>query len=396
MIKDARFLNFTKLFFSNASGQFIALLLYPYIAREYSPEDFARFGLFVSTVNILSVFATGQLHAALLNPEDDEEARELVGMTVSLVAIFSAILFTVLFFYDKSLILISVYIFVYSLFDIERMIFLRNQSYNEAALSQGVYRLFGNGSKLFPFFVQINSHGLILSELLALVFVVGYGVFKGFFHFKWNLKLLKKYRSFPIYHTLTMSTYLLLSDFPILLWATKFSGRDIGIFVMAQKLLIVPAQFISGAVQNSTIHQIIASKKPAQEMKKILFILGVLGFVGTIVFYTFGIDFLLFVLGPTWASGENVFLLISLMFATKFIFALVQSSFILRSATKILFISRVVQIGFLGIVSVVEFDFYTSLKFYVFIDILVDISLTLYGVYSVRSPFIFRSNKLDK
>ena len=86
-------LNFSKLFLGNSFGQIIALALYPYIARFYLPEEFSIFGYIVSLTVILSVFATGQFHTALLNPEDEDEFEDLVGLATSWVMVSSFIIF---------------------------------------------------------------------------------------------------------------------------------------------------------------------------------------------------------------------------------------------------------------------------------------------------------------
>jgi lipopolysaccharide exporter len=68
-----------------AVGQGLLLLAAPILTRLYGPRDFAVFALFAAGANILSAVGAGRYDFALMLPERDEEAANLlaVGMTLS-------------------------------------------------------------------------------------------------------------------------------------------------------------------------------------------------------------------------------------------------------------------------------------------------------------------------
>lgn len=386
----SKFRNFGKLFLGSILGQGIALALYPSIARLYSPEDFSKFGFIFSLTSIISVFATGQLHTAVMNPKSDEEAKGLIGLACSFVAVFSILSFIVLYFVDPSLSVVGIYLFFFSLFEIERFYLIRLKNYNLSALAQFFFRLSGNAGKLLPFFVSLNSMGLVLSELLALIMVVVHAFSNKIFHFSFDLKLLRKYISFPVFHSSTMGLNLLISDFPILFWITKYSADGIGYFVMAQKLLVVPAIVASQALQNSTVHQLLESKQPLKHFMKTIFLMLTVASLGVVSFHFVGVEVISTLLGPKWSPGGPLFMLLSFLFLSKFSSALIQAVFTLKNSTKLLFCIRLTQFGTLFFLNLASLDFYESLKFYVIIDVLFEILLLLTAISILKPPFTFR------
>lgn len=385
-------LNFSKLFLGNSFGQIIALALYPYIARFYLPEEFSIFGYIVSLTVILSVFATGQFHTALLNPEDEDEFEDLVGLATSWVMVSSFIIFLFFIFFRPDLWIVGFYLFIYSLFEIEKMCFIRNKQFNESSLTQVVFRLLGNGGKLLPQLINLKSLGLTLSEIISLMIVVSYGIKKKIFHFKFKITTLKKYLHFPLIQSFTVAINLLILDYPILVLGKRFSQIDLGYFVMGQKLIILPAIVISSAVQNSTVHNLLKSPLPQRHFFKICFLLFFIGLFGSVIFNFIGLDVLKLALGSRWTSAGQVFTLLSLLFATKFISSIVQATFVLKMATKIPFVIKVFQLIALFFLITPDHNFYDSLKLYVLIDMLVDIFLAIWAGFIIRPPFVFRSN----
>ena len=379
-----------KLFFGNSVGQIIALALYPYIARFYFPADFSSFGFMSSLTMILAVFATGQFHTALLNPDREEEVHSLIGLSTVLVTIFSVVTFIVLFIYDKSLVLVPFYLFVYSLFEIQKMYFIRKKLYSESAYSQIIFRLFGNGAKLLPPAVGLKSNGLILTEIFSLCLVVIYGFKKSVFNFKWDKETFNKYKSFPMFQTFTMAVNLLILDFPILFWVDKFPKEDLGYFVIGQKLIVLPALVVSNAIQNASVHNFLESRNPLSTYLRQTLSVVTLGMICSLIFYFYGGDLLSNILGPKWSNGAHVFGLLSLLVITKLVFATTQATFVLRGVTKRTLFLRSLQVYLLIFLFNPKIGFYESLKFYILLDMTFDAIHMIWAGFIIRPPFLFR------
>ncbi|MBZ9714117.1 lipopolysaccharide biosynthesis protein [Deinococcus multiflagellatus] len=67
-----------------AGGQLIALALTPVLARLYSPEDFQRVGLLISFGAPAIVVATLKYEAAIIGARTDDEARDLLSLSIVL------------------------------------------------------------------------------------------------------------------------------------------------------------------------------------------------------------------------------------------------------------------------------------------------------------------------
>jgi O-antigen/teichoic acid export membrane protein len=383
---------FFKLFLSNLLGQLVAFLLYPYISRYYSPEDFSKFGYVVSLTMFLSVFATGQFHAAILNARSEEEVSDLLGLSFSFTFLFSFLTLIFLLITNQDLLIVPLYLILYSMFDIQRMFFLLKKKFNSSAFAQIFFRIFGNGSKLFPSAIDLKSYGLILTEIFSLALVVLIGIKNDVFKFRFKFKTIKKYYNFPIYQSVGMALNIVTNDFPILFWINKFPESKIGYFVMGQKLIVTPVLMLSNALQGANIHHLMNSTQPQKSLTKTYFSVFLLGICGIILYLIWGEDLLFWLLGEKWRGGKDTFRILVFLIATKIGFSLPHSIFILRFRTKIPLLIRIFQLSLLFILQYLNFNFEEALKIYIIIDIFIDLIMFYTAYRSIRAPFKFNEN----
>lgn len=72
-------------------AQAVPVLLSPILTRLFSPEQFALFGLYLSLAGPLGVVATGRYELAVMLPERDEDAMDLVWLALCTSAAVSAL-----------------------------------------------------------------------------------------------------------------------------------------------------------------------------------------------------------------------------------------------------------------------------------------------------------------
>lgn len=369
--------NFSTLFFSNVFGQLVALALYPYIARFYLPEDFSRFGFIVSLTIFISIFATGQFHAAVLNPKSEEEADKLVGLSTLLVIVSTilSLLYSILF--DLSLLILPFYLFLYSMNEIAKMVYVRRKAFAVSAATQVSFRVLGNSIKLLPLLIAFKSFGLVFSEVFSLLLINLYSLKEKVFNLQFNIDVLKKYWKFPAVQTFTIALGLLISDFPILFWINKFSGEQLGHFVMAQKLLITPALVFSLAIQNSSVHHYLKSKNQLKFYLSLMTGTTILGLIGFLFINLFG-DFIInFVFKGSWTEGVDIYKSVSILFLTKLGLMVTQATIVLKNEVKTSFLLRGLQLIILFVFLNSESNFLHALQVYVGLDITVDLLLIL-------------------
>ena len=63
-------------------AQAIPIAISPILTRIYTPEDFGMFALYMSVASILSVVATGRYELAIMLPKKDEDAVNIVALSI--------------------------------------------------------------------------------------------------------------------------------------------------------------------------------------------------------------------------------------------------------------------------------------------------------------------------
>src|SRR5690606_17674747 len=72
-----------------ALGQGITLLAAPLLSRLYSPDDFGLLAVYASLLGILSVAANLRYELAIPLPEGDEEAAQVLGLSLAVTVVVS-------------------------------------------------------------------------------------------------------------------------------------------------------------------------------------------------------------------------------------------------------------------------------------------------------------------
>lgn len=86
------FRNVVQLGSATAGAQVVSILAVPIITRLYSPTDYAVFALFVALTSSLLPAANLRLNAAMMLPESDEEAVNILGLNLVAAVLISAAL----------------------------------------------------------------------------------------------------------------------------------------------------------------------------------------------------------------------------------------------------------------------------------------------------------------
>lgn len=84
-----------KLVSGTTIAQIIGIISYPIIARIYSPEAFGVYSLFLSIINIVGVISCMRYEFAIILPKSDEEAANILVLTLIISLIVSVLLLPV-------------------------------------------------------------------------------------------------------------------------------------------------------------------------------------------------------------------------------------------------------------------------------------------------------------
>lgn len=91
VFKNEFYKNVATLMSGSILSQAIPIVISPILSRIYSPEDFSLLAIFLSITNIFSVLASGRYDLAIMIPEEEEDAINVLGLSV-LLSIFTTII----------------------------------------------------------------------------------------------------------------------------------------------------------------------------------------------------------------------------------------------------------------------------------------------------------------
>jgi len=102
-IKSEFVRNVVTLMTGTTIAQAIPIAVSPILSRLYSPDDFGVFALFMSAAGIISVIATGCYEYAIVLPENDEDAINIVALSIIIAFMVSAASFLVLWLCNREI-----------------------------------------------------------------------------------------------------------------------------------------------------------------------------------------------------------------------------------------------------------------------------------------------------
>lgn len=248
-------------------AQVITILASPVLSRLFTPEDFALFAAFTSIASLFSIIATGKYELAIILPDEDRDAGQLlfaIILLVGIVSIFSPLVLIVLSKFSSACnlilsnnLLFYFIIFVFCSANLEalRYYFVRIKQFKAISyrtILGSIITVFLN--VIGGWFFNIPAMFVISTTIAQVLCVVLFAYFiKKSIKFSWfNIKTIKmflfKYRKFPFF---TMPGQLLNSftgSLPILVLPALYSQNEIGQFAFVQKIVGIPMTIIGGSV----------------------------------------------------------------------------------------------------------------------------------------------------
>ena len=284
-------------------AQFIAIMLTPILTRIYSTEDFGELSLFMSITGILSVVSTMRYEMAVILPEKEDDAINIMALSFviatawSLLSLFAVYLFGDLIhdFWGKDnkigyLYFIPLVILILGLIQVLNFWAIRLKSFKNNAYSKIGNSMVNNGIALSLGVSIKGSLGLVLGFILAQVtsliilsttLIKNRKIFWGQLSWK-KMKLnAYRYRNFPKINTSHALVGSVQENGIIFFMKSLFGISVLGSYSFAYRLLSVPGSLISSAISQVLMQKATISINNGESIKpmvlkiyKIVFILG--------------------------------------------------------------------------------------------------------------------------
>lgn len=270
--KSAFVSNAMTLTIGTAIAQVLPLLIYPFLSRLYTPEQFALLAAFTSFVSILVSFISGRYESAVFIADSEKEAVSLVYLSIFLPLVFFVIALPFFLLFSDSLgsylglqqlkgwiwlcFLSSFFITIFNIYNewCVRKEYFKRLSYNKITNSVGL--TIGKIGFFYTFFSKIglvvgDFAGRLVTSLMCFLRIYKYD--RQSFdrpNSKGLLIVAKKYKDFPLYNMPAQLLNTIGVSIPIFILNSYFSSEYVGYYSMTMTVLLLPVNIISLSIRD--------------------------------------------------------------------------------------------------------------------------------------------------
>jgi len=321
-----------------AIAQAIPIAVSPILTRLYSPSDFGVFAVYMAVTAVLSVIATGRYEQVVMLPQKDEDAANVVVLSLIVSTFFSMILLVIVAIWNSSITALLgnpeisgwLYLIPFSVLSmgayntftywLNRKKCFRAMSANR--VMQGSVTASG---QVFSGYWKTGPAGLIVSFVVGWIPAI-YFAARSYDYKAYPLRLssiiaqAKLYKNYPGFSAPGALLDCASVQAPVFFLARGYEAATVGFFSLAIRVLSAPASIISTSIGQVFFQKISAlihndREKIPSEVFNTAKKLTVVAAVIFIPFMIFGDDIFGFVFGEKWRiAGEYLLILAPALF----------------------------------------------------------------------------------
>lgn len=340
--KDSFARNVLTLMTGTTIAQALTIAISPILTRVYSPEDFGLYGLFMAIVSIVSTFISGRYELAIILPEEDKDAINLLALGLLITITLSLVLFLCLLLLQQNIVMWSgkeqlayilylapLAIFFTGFFNLLRYYNNRKKKYGDISNATVIKSVVLAFFQLVLGFLKAGTWGLIIGQVVSSM-MANLRLLKNIMSDKKVISFVskssmivqaKKYKDFPLYNAPAAVADVFALEMSSMAIPKIFGLVTAGYFFFAKKMVTLPSSIISNAISD-VFFQTMSEHKNKQEiclpfLLKTLKKLSIIAFIISLLIavlspYAFPIVF-----GDKWQiSGEIAQYLAAIFFIT--------------------------------------------------------------------------------
>lgn len=334
----------------------ISAVSMPILTRLYTPESYGVFGVYSALVSVLSIVTTLRYEFSILLPRDDEEAEQLVAVTLFISIIVStitgAILWIILTWMNPvslnilrpyiGLLTLNILLCGFSQAFAYRLI--RHQQFRpqlRASLAQSLTYL---SIQVAGGLLRVGAYGLIIAKLIGQVVYAGITWKRKLVLTKraFSRELIARYRYLALYDLPAALTYILQGQLPVLAATAFYSVQETGWLLLSLRVIELPSQILTTSLGRvylgraaESVHQ--SPRSLYRLATKAMKWLALLGFVPTFVLMASAPLLFTWVFGVAWrTSGEYLQILAPLLFVNMIASPLYNTLTVLKKSRLLL------------------------------------------------------------
>jgi len=244
------------------------VLASPLLARIYTVEAFGALSIFTSYAALLAIFATGRYEFAIVIPDKEEKAIQLVRLIISIALFISLFYFVIIWILKEFFPNIGPTNFIHTDFiywiPLYILFIATTTAFGYLLLRRKKYKLYSIATATQAITVVVVSITLGLFNVkngLIIALVSGSAVFILLFFVKETTttvkglmlsgnmsKVAKEYRSFPQYRTFSDLALTASQQFAPILLSMLYSTTIVGFYTMANRMLRLPNIIVTNAI----------------------------------------------------------------------------------------------------------------------------------------------------
>lgn len=322
-------------------AQAIPIAISPILTRIYSPKDFGLLGLYISICSIFGVIASLRFDSAIIQSDNDSEAKQLVIVSIiSTLSICALLFLTTLFFSEQIaellnskgirywLFTVPITVFSISVFYILTFWLNRKKRFLDMSINRVINKSSDSAISLTSGLIGLKKQGLLLGYVLGQLIMVTL-LFKklkndNFQYSKNKARLvIRKYKEYPKFFLPSTILSEISSNVSIILMSTLYGGVFAGYYSLVIRVTYLPLGLIGssiGEVYRQKAYENYTEFGNCKELFlktfKTLFVIGLFPFL---ILFFFGEFLFEFVFGHEWVIAGLIAKYFSFLIFFQFI-----------------------------------------------------------------------------
>lgn len=319
-----------KLVGGTAFAQALVVLASPIITRLYGPEAFGLSALFTSIAGIIAVVACMRYELAIMLPKKDEEAANLLGLSLFFAALVSALTLPVIWIggnrialllnspgLEPYLWLVPPYVFASGAFMALNYWNSRTRRFGRLSVARVASSIVTLSAQLGAGFAGRTTGGsLIGANVLgyaAVALMLGGQIWRDDGRMlqasmNWQKLVvgLKRYSNFPIFDTWSALLTTIYWQLPPFLLSVYFSSRVVGYYALGMMVVQLPTSLIGGSISQVFFQRASEAKfggRLSSIVESTVLQLSMLGLFPLLLLSIIGEDAFVVVFGARWAEA---------------------------------------------------------------------------------------------
>ncbi len=421
--KYLKFSEFTKHVITLVTGttiaQAIPILISPILTRLFTPEDFGLFGIYFSIASILAIVACGRYEWTIVLPEEDEDSRHIVVLSLIIAFVISSITLIIIILCNDWIIgllktpelknylyWVPLSIFAMASYEVHNYWLIRKKAFFKASVSKITQTSSEGAAASYLGAIKYSSGlivGKIVGQIIVILIISKQAIKEGLSYRNISIKRMKqnskRYSDFPKYGALPALFDKASYHVPILFISMFYATSIVGFFTLIRQAIAGPLGLISTSVSKVLFQRISEKKnkneKVAKEIVSLTWRLILIVIPALIIIEVFAPEIFAFIWGEQWRVAGDYARILAVLFAVRFVVSPLSIIFPALDAVKMGSLWQMLH--FIGVVILYFFNSLTIYNFFIaYVSIEVIIYICYYiMIYTLAKKFDVNLSKKD-